>query len=257
MSFQVFVQSLYGDTITIQVNSNDTVYDLVKQIQERIGKRPKRQILRYEGEKIFHFSQNQFHGAFATISELNIKPESTIFLSFTRGPIMIGPAMNLHIINSISPKLLRRKCCCLYSIISCLLCPFECCICCCCPQCSDKLGFFENCLVWFCYNGYCCPCCNIEIEKGLFNNWSEYKRMLNNVGWKKIPNSYEDIDKDITNYWTMLSAVYKQTNNTPSRIRNIEALYVALQSETVLSGTMKKFVDQNTSDDHNDKERLI
>ena len=107
-------------------------------------------------------------------------------------------------------------------------------------------------MTWCCYNGYCCPCYNYEIEKGLDRNWSEYKRMLHSVGWKQIPELYTDIDADLTNYWTMLSAVYKQTKNTPSRIRGLEYLHVALKAESVFCDRMRKFVDVNVRSAIND-----
>ena len=52
----------------------------------------------------------------------------------------------------------------------------------------------------------------------IHENWSQYTKMLRNIGWKTIPN-FIDVKNDKI-YWNVILAIKKHTNNTPSKIEN-------------------------------------
>eukprot|EP01084_Bolivina_argentea_P025277 47004_1 len=59
------------------------------------------------------------------------------------------------------------------------------------------------------------------VTENIKDNWSEYMRLLNNINWKNIPSSYNDIKYNDQNFCCdILQAIDMETNNTPSKIRN-------------------------------------
>ena len=59
------------------------------------------------------------------------------------------------------------------------------------------------------------------VHQSVNDKWSEYIRMFNNINWKNVPRSYENIKQDNTNPCAhLLNAIDSYTSNTPSRIRN-------------------------------------
>ena len=247
MTLELYIKTLTGKTLTIHCESNDIVYELIRKISEKEGIPPEQQRLIFAGKEIFTGTDGSYSGAFDIVSELNIQNESTLHLILRlRGgggfvmPIPTGDVL---------PKVLKKKCGCIWCTLSCLLCPIDCCINCCCADQFQSLECGDSCCTWCCYNVYCCKCGDQETEETVTVDWSEYKRMLHNIGWKKIPDSFNDIDKDKTNYWIMLNAVYNKTKNTPSRIRSVEHLEIALIGESVLCRRMRKFLNENIGND--------
>eukprot|EP01084_Bolivina_argentea_P104413 186963_1 len=51
------------------------------------------------------------------------------------------------------------------------------------------------------------------------NNWSEYQGMFYNIHWKVIPNSFTEILRESA-YFNLVLAIFINTNNKPSQIRN-------------------------------------
>ena len=72
------------------------------------------------------------------------------------------------------------------------------------------------------------------LSQAVNDKWSEYIRMFHNLKWKNIPTSFNDICNDINNPCShLLNAIDEYTNNTPSKIRN----------RTDLIGALKKIDD--------------
>eukprot|EP01084_Bolivina_argentea_P211717 360077_1 len=120
-----------------------------------------------------------------------------------------------------------------------------------------------NCLLWL----FCCPCqclCNSEIDeittkcigcccncdptilpRPIINNWSEYQRMLHNVGIEGSDMKPTKINKQQHSYlYTILLTVYDDTNNIPSTIRDKQSLNELL--------TRSKHVDDSDYDSEYD-----
>ena len=69
MLFQIFVKSLNGCSIRLDVESNDTIQNIKTQIQDKEGILPQQQRLLYNGKRL----NDEF-----TLSDYNIKSETTL-----------------------------------------------------------------------------------------------------------------------------------------------------------------------------------
>ena len=111
---------------------------------------------------------------------------------------------------------------------------------CCCIGCGNKC---QDCLK----DRFVTNNANYAVPSKLTSNWDEYRRMLYNVGWETNVDSVEIIKTD-RHYYSVLNAIYRQTNNRPSRIRNRKQFIEALTKENVYTKKTKTFVDKYCPD---------
>ena len=63
------------------------------------------------------------------------------------------------------------------------------------------------------------------------DEWDDYKVMLNSLDWKKIPDTFENMDTSYPKLYKFLQCVKDKTKNTPSKIRNLSGLKKYLKDE--------------------------
>jgi hypothetical protein len=68
---QIFVKNLLGNTISLNINSNDTIFDIKLKIQEKDGILIEYQRLNFKGKQLYDER---------TLEDHDIKNEDTLFL---------------------------------------------------------------------------------------------------------------------------------------------------------------------------------
>eukprot|EP00483_Globobulimina_turgida_P005111 UN05121 len=74
--------------------------------------------------------------------------------------------------------------------------------------------------------------------------WSEYRKMFQNVGWNEIPNSYEEANANSSRYQPLLKRIYELTDNEPTRIQTREQLIQILITSAVYQQN-KDFINKH------------
>mmetsp|Transcript_56958 Transcript_56958/g.51244 ORF Transcript_56958/g.51244 Transcript_56958/m.51244 type:complete len:294 (-) Transcript_56958:151-1032(-) len=233
-TMQIFFKDLKGQTITLDVGPHYTVDILKQKVGYHTGIPPDDQRLTYGGKELDSDCNK-------TLSDYNIEDTSTFFLvlkvkgggySMDSGHIDAGAVM-------CCPCLLIYGI--LWVISQCMIGIGKlftlCCNCCgqCCLDCGTE---FQGCITDCFINRNA----NYAVPSELTSNWEEYRRMLHNIGWTMSLDSHEIIKSD-KHYYPILNAIYRETNNAPSRIRTREQFIEALEMQNVYTTGNKSFVE--------------